>query len=92
MSGQQVVLGGYSVICCVHDRQKRQIVTEAQVARLGLTAGQVYDPRQHKLHMCACCQNLFVDPTDTPRFCSVCQRPLVHALGGPLPEPIGEAR
>ena len=87
--GVGVALGGTAVVCCVHDREKRRVVTEAQVAALGLEVGQVYDRRQHKLHSCACCGNLFVDPTDTPRFCSACQGPLVHPLGGPLPEPTG---
>jgi hypothetical protein len=82
-------LSGTHVVCCVHDRVKRQIVTEAQVVALGLTVGQVYDPVQHKLHRCACCENLFVDPTDTPRFCHTCGRPPVHMLAGPLPSPIG---
>lgn len=85
----RVALGGTAVVCCVHDREKRKVVTEAQVAALGLQVGQVYDQRQHKLHRCACCENLFVDPTDTPRFCSACQGPLQHMLGGPLPEPTG---
>lgn len=85
----RVALGGTAVVCCVHDREKRKVVTEAHVAQLGLQVGQLYDPAQHKLHRCACCENLFVDQTDTPRFCSVCQGPLRHPLGGPLPEPVG---
>jgi hypothetical protein len=83
------VLSGTATVVCVHDREKRKVVTERQVAELGLTVGQIYNPRQHKTHLCACCQNLFVDVSDTPRFCSTCQRPLVHTLGGPLPEPEG---
>lgn len=82
-------LGGTAVVCCVHDREKRVVRTEADVARLGLEVGLVYDRAQHKLHRCACCDNLFVDPSDEPRYCSVCQRPLVHPLGGPLAPPIG---
>lgn len=89
MRGVTIELGGKAVVCCVHDRVKRQVVTEAQVAALGLEAGQLYDSRQHKLHLCACCENLFVDPSDEPRFCSTCLSPLVHALGGPLPAPKG---
>lgn len=89
--GTRVSLGGTAVVCCVHDREKRQVTTEAQVAALGLSMVPpvIYDPVQHKLHRCACCDNLFVDPTDEPRFCSHCLRGMVHALGGPLPEPIG---
>jgi hypothetical protein len=82
-------VSGVAVVCCVHDREKRQVRTEAHVAALGLSVGQVYDPRQHKIHECSCCQNLFVDPSDEPRLCTVCLGPLKHALGGPLPEPKG---
>lgn len=85
----RAVLGGVAVVCCVHDREKRQVRSERQVAELGALVGQRYDPKQHKLHLCACCENLFVDPGDEPRFCSTCQRPLVHQLGGPLPEAKG---
>ena len=84
-----VELGGVAVVCCVHDREKRTVVTERQVAELGLEVGMLYDPKQHKIHRCACCENLFVDPTDQPRFCSVCLGSLVHRLGGPLPDPTG---
>lgn len=89
MSELRIVLSGKAVICCPHDREKRQVTTDAQVVALGIRAGQVYDPRIHKIHRCACCGNLFVDTTDIPRFCRVCESPLVHALGGPLPDPIG---
>lgn len=85
----RVVLGGTAVVCCVHDRVKREVVTEAHVAALGLEVGLVYDPKQHKLHRCACCDNLFVDPSDVPRYCRTCQGPFVHELGGPLAEPLG---
>lgn len=86
----QVSAGGVAVVCCVHDRPKRQITTETEVAELGLTVGQIYDPKQHKIHKCGCCENLFVDPTDIPRFCRVCEGPVEHELRGPLPNPIGE--
>lgn len=85
----RVVLSGHAVVCCVHDRVKREVVTEAQVAELALEVGIVYDARVHKLHRCACCDNLFVDASDEPRYCSPCNAPLVHALGGPLAAPIG---
>jgi hypothetical protein len=90
MTQFQVVASGSATICCVHDRPKRQVNTAAQVAELGLQVGQIYNPKQHKLHLCACCQNLFVDPTDIPRYCTQCGGPTVHRLGGPLPDPIGE--
>lgn len=88
-TGIRPTLGGVAVVCCVHDREKRQIVTETQVAALGLTVGQVYDPAQHRLFLCACCENLFVAVTDEPRYCSTCSQLPVHALGGPLAEPKG---
>ena len=79
-----MAFGGRAIVCCVHNRQKRQVTTERQVAELGAAVGQRYDPRQHKLHRCACCDNLFVDPTDIPRYCHACLPPPVHPLGGPL--------
>ncbi len=85
----QPTFGGTAAVYCVHDRQKRQVVTEEQVAALGRQVGQLYDAKQHKLHRCACCQNLFVDPTDVPRYCQLCHRPLVHTLNGKLPDPTG---
>jgi hypothetical protein len=85
----RIVLGGTAQVCCVHDREKCIVTTERQVAELGLEVGVLYDPRLHKLQSCACCGNLFFDPSDEPRYCSVCQGPLVHSLGGPLPEPEG---
>lgn len=87
MTNFSVAASGTAVVCCVHDRVKREITTEAQVAELGREVGQVYDPKQHKLWLCACCQNLFVDPSDTPRFCRRCYRTPTHQLGGPLPTP-----
>lgn len=87
--GLRIALGGTAVVCCVHDREKRKVVTEAQVAQLGLDVGQVYDRRQHKLHRCACCENLFVDPSDEPRYCRLCLGPVTHPLAVPLRRPIG---
>jgi hypothetical protein len=87
--GLRISLGGAAVVCCVHDRKKRQVTTEVQVAALGLSVGQLYDPKQHKLHFCSCCENLFVDPSDEPRFCSSCLPAPLHPLGGPLPSPKG---
>lgn len=83
------VVSGSATVHCVHDRQKRQVVTEADVAAVGLTAGLIYDSRIHRVFRCSCCENLFVDIADEPRFCTVCRQPPVHALGGPLPEPGG---
>ena len=93
MSGQapRIVLGGTAQVFCVHDREKRQVTTERQVAELGLLlpVPVIFDRKLHKLQFCACCENLFFDISDEPRYCAVCQRPNVHALGGPLPPPEG---
>jgi hypothetical protein len=87
MTAFNAVASGKATVYCVHDRVKRQVTTEAQVAELGTHAGFKYDPKQHRIWLCACCQNLFVDPTDTPRFCRNCYRTPTHPLGGPLPTP-----
>lgn len=85
-------VGGTATVHCVHDRQKRQVVTEAQVFEIGFDAGVIYDPKQHKIWRCTCCDNLFADVSDEPRHCHACRRPPVHALAAPLhapsPEPI----
>jgi hypothetical protein len=85
----KATISGTAVVCCVHDREKRQIRTEAAIAELGTLVGVAYNAKQHKIHECACCENLFVDESDEPKFCHRCRGPLVHALGGPLPEPTG---
>ena len=82
-------LGLTAVVVCPHDRKKREVTTEEQVAALGLEVGILYDPKLHKLHSCACCGNLFFDISDEPRYCYLCQQPPVHALGGPLAQPKG---
>ena len=85
----RATVSGIAIVCCVHDREKRQIKTEAQVSELGKLVGRIYDPVQNKLFVCACCENLFVAHDDQPKFCHQCNQPLVHPLGGPLPEPTG---
>ena len=88
--GPRLVLGGTAVVCCVHDRKKREVVTEEQVRLLGLEAGIIFKPGIHRLHECSCCSNLFVEDGTEARHCQVCRSiPPVHALGGPLPEPKG---
>ena len=87
--GFRVSLGGKAVVCCVHDREKKQVTTEAQVIMLGLEYGVIFDPKIHRIHRCSCCQNLFVDVSDEPMHCTSCRRENVHVLGGPLNEPIG---
>lgn len=88
-TGLRIALGGKAVVCCVHDREKRQITTEEQVARLGLEVGVVFQKGIHHVHHCPCCDNLFVADGTTERYCSVCSAKPVHALGGPLAEPKG---
>lgn len=75
-------------MCCVHDREKRQVTTERQVAELAVRAG--VKPGFYKIHRCACCDNLFGDQTDIPRYCHTC-RPSrqVHQLAAALNDPIG---
>lgn len=82
-------LGGVATVVCLHDRPKRQVTDIPHVQELGRSVGIEYDPRIHKVHLCACCENLFVSGDDTPRFCIPCQPPPTHQPGAPLPEPIG---
>ena len=89
MPGAVATLGGTARVYCVHDREKRLVITASAVAALAADLGIRYIPALHKLHLCACCDNLFVDGADTPQYCHACQRPNTHPLGGPLPDPIG---
>lgn len=85
-----LTLGGVAVVCCVHDREKRQVTTIEQVVLLGrgLYPPVIYNPKVHFVNRCACCENLFVALHDTPKFCNLCEHtPLVHNLGGPLAPP-----
>jgi len=82
---------GVAVVCCLHDREKRQVTTPDHVAKLGLslTPPRIYNPRVDKIFLCACCENMFVSLDDTPKYCSICDpsKPFVHAPGGPLNPP-----
>lgn len=82
-------LGGHVTVCCVHNREKRQVTDLDAIVRLGRQIGREFDPAQHKLQMCGCCANLFVTLDDTPRMCPACQGDLVYPLAAPLPEPEG---
>jgi hypothetical protein len=89
--GARIALGGTAVVCCVHDRRKRVVVTERRVVLAAFAYGVVYDVAQHRIHRCGCCENLFLDATDEPAYCATCTpKGLVHPLGGPLTAPIGE--
>jgi ribosomal protein L37AE/L43A len=70
-------VGGAASVYCLHNRQKRQ-VTELE-----------FDRAKTKVHLCACCDNLFLERTDTPMFCQHCRRPPTFAAAGPLPQPRG---
>lgn len=82
-------LSGVAVVCCVHDREKRQVTSEHHVAALGARYGVRYDRKQHRIFLCGCCENLFVDPGDEPAHCHACRGPLAHQLVGPLAKPLG---
>jgi hypothetical protein len=71
-------VGGTAVVCCVHNREKRQVTDLA------------FDGRTHKPHMCACCENLFLRTDDVPHYCDQCGGKPFYRLAAPLPDPIGE--
>lgn len=52
-------LGGKAQVCCIHQREKRQVVT------LELKKG-------YFLQICPCCENMFYHRTDMPHFCDGC--------------------
>jgi hypothetical protein len=84
-----IALGGKAQVYCVHNREKRQVKTEEQVALLGLSLGIVFKKGIHQIHLCPCCSNLFVADGKTERYCTKCSVPPVFPLGGPLDEPKG---
>jgi hypothetical protein len=71
-------IGGTVVVCCVHDRVKRQVTDLA------------FDSAREKVHLCACCENLFTRPDDVPHYCPACGGRPVHPPAAPLPAPTGE--
>ena len=73
----QPAFGGTAIICCVHNREKRQV---AELA---------FDPAKTSVHLCSCCENVFLERSDLPMFCPECRQPPTYALGGPLAEPKG---
>jgi hypothetical protein len=83
------VWSGVAVVCCVHDVQKNQIRTDRDLVTLSAEIGIVYDPKQHKIHDCSCCNNLFVDPSDTPQYCHHCRLPAIHTVMAPIDAPKG---
>lgn len=90
MAEVQIALSGVAVVHCVHDVPKRVFQSEEDVVTYGMKIGVPIDPKQVKLHMCACCENLFADQSDEPRLCNFCQpEHLKHPLAAPVPEPTG---
>jgi hypothetical protein len=75
--GARLGVTGVAVVCCVHDRVKREFVDLE------------FDPAKYKPHLCPCCENLFLREDDIPHYCAVCTGRPVHPLGGPIPEPKG---
>ena len=41
-----------------------------------------------KFQTCGCCENVFATFDDAPQLCHRCNGHNVHALGGPLNDPI----
>jgi hypothetical protein len=72
-----VAIGGSALVACVHDRVKREVTELA------------FDPTKTSVHLCTCCENVFLEPSDTEMFCRGCRGSFVHPLGGPLPAPKG---
>ena len=89
MADVQIALSGVAVVHCVHDVPKRVFTDEGDVRRYGMQVGVPFDPKQHKLHKCACCENLFSDPRDEPRLCNFCSREPVHTPQAAIPDPTG---
>jgi hypothetical protein len=70
-------VAGRARVYCLHNQEKRRVV-ELE-----------YDRAKTKVHLCACCQNLFLERTDTPMFCEPCRHTPVYVAAGPLPQPRG---
>jgi hypothetical protein len=85
----RVSLGGKAEVCCVHNREKRQVTTEERLMELADIVNFRLKKGVHFIFNCTCCDNLFVDEGTEPRYCVLCRGPLVHPLGGPLKEPEG---
>jgi hypothetical protein len=73
----KIGVSGVAKVYCIHNQEKRSI------------RGLEFARSQTKVHMCACCENLFLERTDTPMFCANCRRPATYQAGGPPPDPIG---
>lgn len=72
-----ISLGGSARVYCVHNRPKRDVTELA------------FDPTATSIHLCACCENVFLERSDTPMFCPACNRAPTYRQQGPLPTPRG---
>jgi len=79
MTDFSLSITGTVLVCCVHDRVKREITDLA------------FNPATHKAHLCGCCENLFLRTDDVPHYCPTCGGHPVHPVNGKLPDPLGEA-
>jgi hypothetical protein len=86
MPGIQLVLGGVAVVCCVHDRQKRQVRNPDDYMRLLVHGRRLVGAT--KFQTCGCCENVFVALSDIPQLCHQCNGSLRHKPGGPISDPI----
>jgi hypothetical protein len=87
MRGIELVLSGSAKVYCVHDRLKRQVNSPDDCLRIARDAGMSLFANP-KFQRCACCDNVFATLDDIPQLCTRCNQSAVHALGGPLSEPI----
>ena len=87
MRGVEISLSGTAVVCCVHDRQKRQVKSPDDCMRIAREAG-VTLMAHPKFQTCGCCENVFATFGDAPQYCHTCSGANVHLLGGPLNQPI----
>jgi hypothetical protein len=83
--GVGIGITGAAIVCCVHDRQKRELVDPDELRLLYRAA---YNTTPRVVARCACCDNLFAAFDDTPRLCTTCNGPTVHTVRGPLADPI----
>ena len=72
-----VALGGKAQVFCVHNQPKREITELA------------FDPSLTSIHLCSCCENVFLERSDVPMFCQFCREAPTFTPGGPLPDPRG---
>jgi hypothetical protein len=72
-----IALGGKAQVYCVHNQPKRE------------TTELAFDPALTSIHLCSCCENVFLERSDVPMFCSECRGETFFTPAGPLPNPLG---